>query len=140
MQNGAVGGTSVLQLLPPSRFHDTRVDEGEPNQAEIVALPKHRLCFMSHYATVLRSFLPPCVGECLGKTLGRCCAASPRQGSALSVCEGFVFSVDVAGFSLGSVYTDDWVAQLLCCGEAAAVWGFSASACGTKVEKKKNPP
>lgn len=107
MQNGAVGGTSVLQLLPSSRFHDTRVDEGKPNQAEITALPKHRLCFMSHYATVLRSFLRPCVGEGPGQALGRCRAASPRPGSALSVCEGFVFSVDVAGFSLGSVYTDE---------------------------------
>lgn len=78
------------------------------------------------------------MGECLGKALGRCRAASPRPGSALSVCEGFVFSVDVAGFSLGSVYTDERVAQLLRCGEAAAVWGFSASACGTKVKKKES--
>lgn len=52
--------------------------------------------------------------------------------------QGFVFSVDVAGFSLGSVYTDEWVAQLLRCGEAAAVWGFSASVYGTKVKKKKS--
>lgn len=49
-----------------------------------------------------------------------------------------MFSVDVAGFSLGSVYTDEWVAQLLRCGEAAAVWGFSASAYGTKVKKKSS--
>lgn len=48
-----------------------------------------------------------------------------------------MFSVDVAGFSLGSVYSDVRVAQLLRCGEAAAVWGFSASACGTEVGKKK---
>lgn len=48
-----------------------------------------------------------------------------------------MFSVDVAGFSLGSVYTDEWVAQLLRCGEAAAVWGFSPSAYGTKVKKIK---
>lgn len=34
-------------------------------------------------------------------------AASPLPGSALSVCKGLVFSVDVAGFSLGSVYTDE---------------------------------
>lgn len=92
-------------LLPPSRFPGTcgRVDEGDPNQAEITTLPKHHLCFMSHYAAVLRFLLPSVWGNVSGYgkalLLGR---DRPSQ-----CVRGFVFSVDVAGFSLGSVYTDE---------------------------------